>query len=452
MKAYGYWFYDWASQHMDVESVDPESSTLSLKNPESYSYGYRKGMRYFIYNALCEITQPGEWYLDKTTGEIYFYPPSKLEKAEVIVSVLSQPVLEIKNSANIKIENIIFENSRNEAIVFQNSSGISIQNCIFRNLGGWAIRAENLKDSIFEGCRIYNIGEGGIYLDGGDRKTLVSGNNIIRNNHVHDFSLWMRVYRPAIQINGVGNIVSNNLIHDAPHMAIGWSGNENIIEFNEIYSVVLETADAGAIYSGRDPSMQGNIIRYNYFHDIGKFVGHGTASVYLDDGHCGNTVYGNIFYKACVPGDGKFGAVFIHGGRYNTIENNIFIECQQAYNESPWNQEMWKKFWTQPPYNERLFGKIDVRKEPYLSKYPWLVNILEDTRSNVLARNIVYKCSAFIDRGKPDLIDNFVDVDLNWFEIFKPPAIKLKKDSPAFIAGFKQIPWEKIGLGKISPK
>ncbi len=53
-------------------------------------------------------------------------------------------------------------------------------------------------------------------------------------------------------------------------MAIGWSGNENIIEFNEIYNVVLETNDAGAIYSGRDPSMQGNVIRYNYFHDIGK--------------------------------------------------------------------------------------------------------------------------------------------------------------------------------------
>ncbi|MCM8825844.1 MAG: right-handed parallel beta-helix repeat-containing protein [Candidatus Omnitrophica bacterium] len=445
LKAYGYWFYEWAAQHMEIDSVDPEQKSISIRNPDLHSYGYKKGAMYFIYDALSEITQPGEWYLDRETEDLYFYPPSDIENGEAIVSISIQPMIEIKGSSNIKIENISFENSRKEAIVVNDSSDVVIDNCVFRNLGSWAIKAEGVKNTKVQNCHIYNMAEGGILIEGGDRKTLASGNNQIINNHIHDFSIWMRVYRPAIQIGGVGNRVANNLIHDAPHSAILWSGNENIIEFNEIYNVVLETNDAGAVYSGRDPSMQGNIIRYNYFYDIGKITGHGVASVYLDDGHCGNTVYGNIFYRACKPGSGNFGAVFIHGGRYNTIENNIFIECQQAYNESPWDQKRWNEFWTNPPYNRRLFGDIDVRKEPYLSKYPHLTDILQDTRPNVLARNIVYKCARFTDRGKPQLIDNLVGVD-PMFETFQLPVVKLHKDSPAFKMGFKQIPAEKIGL------
>jgi hypothetical protein len=447
LKAFGYWFYEWASQHMDVEKVDPDSGVISLKNPESHSYGYKKGAMFFIYNALCELDSPGEWFIDEETGYIYFYPPDDIEKGKAIVSVNKVPFIEIKGASNIKIENIVFENSRKEGILISECENITISNCIFRNLGGWAIKAFKVKNTRIENCEIYFTGEGGIYLEGGDRKTLTPGNNEITNNHIHDFSLWMRVYRPAIQINGVGNRVANNLIHDAPHMAIGWSGNENIIEYNEIYNVVLETNDAGAIYSGRDPSMQGNIIRYNYFHDIGKLYGLGVASVYLDDGHCGNIVYGNIFYRACKPGYGKFGAVFIHGGRYNLIENNIFLECEQAYNETPWDQERWKKTWTEE-YRERLFGnEIDVRKPPYSEKYPWLINILEDTRPNILKRNIVYKCKGFIDRGKVELIDNLVEVD-PLFENYTPPYLKFKKDSPVFKIGFKEIPFEKIGLKK----
>ncbi|MCM8822707.1 MAG: hypothetical protein NC831_07870 [Candidatus Omnitrophica bacterium] len=74
-----------------------------------------------------------------------------------------------------------------------------------------------------------------------------------------------------------------------------------------------------------------------------------------------------------------------------------------------------------------------------------LFDILQDTRPNVLARNIVYKCARFTDRGKPQLIDNLVGVD-PMFETFQLPVVKLRKDSPAFKMGFKQIPAEKIGL------
>ncbi len=33
LKAYGYWFYEWAAQHMEIESVDSESGVISIKKP-----------------------------------------------------------------------------------------------------------------------------------------------------------------------------------------------------------------------------------------------------------------------------------------------------------------------------------------------------------------------------------------------------------------------------------
>ena len=55
-----------------------------------------------------------------------------------------------------------------------------------------------------------------------------------------------------------------------PHTASNSSGNDQVIEYNHVRHVAVETADMGAIYcGGRDwLSPRGSVIRYNYFHDI----------------------------------------------------------------------------------------------------------------------------------------------------------------------------------------
>ena len=94
-------------------------------------------------------------------------------------------------------------------------------------------------------CDIYQTGLGGISLVGGDRKTLTPGGLVAENNHIHHYSRWKPVYRAGISLNGVGNRASHNLIHDAPHMAIGFGGNEQVIEFNEIHNVVQRLQRCG---------------------------------------------------------------------------------------------------------------------------------------------------------------------------------------------------------------
>ena len=107
---------------------------------------------------------------------------------------------------------------------------------------------------------LYKLGQGGIDISGGNRITLSAGNNRAKNRYIHDYNRLVKTYRPGIRHSGVGNAVTGNIIESATHTAISFSGNDHIIEYNEITSVVNETGDAGAIYTGRDWTARGKVI------------------------------------------------------------------------------------------------------------------------------------------------------------------------------------------------
>src|SRR6266480_4567166 len=133
---------------------------------------------------------------------------------------------------------------------------------------------------------------------------------------------WSRCYVPAVGMNGVGLRASHNLIHDHPHCAILFTGNDHLIEFNDIHHIALETGDVGAIYTGRDYTFRGNRIRHNHIHETGG-VGMGSMGVYMDDCVSGTEVFGNVFYKV-------HWAVLLGGGRDHRVKNNLFVDCDPA--------------------------------------------------------------------------------------------------------------------------
>jgi hypothetical protein len=359
-------------------------------------------------------------------------------------------MISVNGTEFVTFRDINFKVSRGDAVRITNGKDNLIAGCAFTNLGKYTVTIDGGLRNGITGCDIFEVASGGINLSGGDRKTLTPANNFITNNYIHHFARQNKTYNYAISLNGVENKVANNCIHDAPHIAIGWSGNENVIELNEIYNVLLETNDAGAVYGGRNPSMQGNIIRNNYFHDIGKENGWGTNSIYFDDYHCGNFVFGNVFYKGGIPGGAKMGAVFIHAGRYNIIDNNIFIECPQAYGSVQWDQAAMDRWFPEHNTNHLIYEEVDVTKPPYSDRYPWIQNLFTDMRLNVVTRNLIYKCGAFIGRGEAVQSDNIVTNDEPGFVNESSGNYLLKDDSWVYtkIPGFKKIPFDKIGLYK----
>ena len=439
---HGYWFWDWSDQRQKVESIDTEKRIISVV-PPFHGYGYRIGQWFYGMNILAELDKPGEWYLDRETGIIYFWPPTSIERGRAVVSV-SDTLTNLTDVSHLVIQKVIFEVARGTAVVMKGCTHTKIAGCVLRNLGSVAVRIEGGRSNGVVACDIYGTGRGGIVLQGGERSSLTAGGHFADNNHIHHYGRWNRMYTPAIAISGVGNRAAHNLIHDAPHMAVSFGGNDHLIEFNEIHNVCLESNDAGAIYAGRDWTMRGTLIRHNYLHDITGFRGRGCVGVYLDDMFCGTKIYGNVFYRVTR-------AAFIGGGRDCIVENNIFVDCRPSLHIDA-RAMSWAGYHVNTTMTQRLKA-MPYTSELWKKRYPKLVSILEDEpaapKGNVVARNISY-------RGRWDEVNNearpytaFSDNCVNQDPLFEgtpPKTFRLREDSPAYRIGFKPIPFEKIGL------
>jgi len=470
---HGYWFWDWSDQRHKIKKIDTGKRIIEVV-PPYHNYGYRTGQWFYGFNLLSEIDEPGEYYIDRTDGILYFYPPSDINKGTAFIS-LNKNIIQLNGVSYVTIEGMILEGCRETAVTMLLCNNTLIKDCTIRNVGDWAVTINEGFRSGVAGCHIYDAGAGGIRIDAGDRKKLISAECFAENNNIHHIARLKRVYNPGVSITGTGNIISHNVIAHVPHMAIGSMGNENLIEYNEIYDACYESNDAGAIYTGRNWTMRGNIIRYNYLHDISGFEGKGCVGIYLDDSFSSADVTGNVFKNVTR-------AMMIGGGRDNSVTNNIFINCDPSIHVDArgmgWMSGTIDAWISEANEKGTILG-IEYDKPPYSTRYPELKHILKDEpaapKGNIISRNICAggnwdKASGFWNvaiegKARPFQTMEYniiapgtaVEDSLSTSIIIADPLFvnqddpekgnfRLDEASPAIKYGFEQIPFEKIGL------
>ena len=313
---HGYWAYDWANSYEQVAEFDAEKQFIRTAEPYGH-YGFRKGQRFYCLNVLEELDTPDEWFIDREKGILYFCPPPAVNGGEALFSMLEQPFIKCTGASHILFQGLAFEAGRGNAIEISGGENVRVSGCLIRNMGTGAVVIRNGKNHGVSGCDIFDTGDGGVSLTGGDRQTLTPGGHFAENCHFARLGRWSKCYVPAVLMAGVGQRASHNLIHDHPHCAILFWGNDHLMEYNDIHHIALETGDVGAIYTGRDYTFRSNRIIHNYIHETGG-VGMGSMGVGVAPCVSGTEVFGNVFYKA-----GR--AAFIGGGRDNRVANNLFI-------------------------------------------------------------------------------------------------------------------------------
>jgi hypothetical protein len=436
---HGYWGFDWADDYEKVASIDQVHHTIHIPGQPS-AFGYGPGHRWYALNILEELNQPGEWYLDRPHGLLYFWPPTDIAKGHAVVS-LAENLVSMDGVSNVTLRGLTFQDCRGTAITIENGVDDQITDCTIREVGNVGLTIYGATGSGAEACEITETGDGGVILDGGDRKTLTPGNDFVTDCVIHDYSRWSRTYCPAVKVSGVGNAIAHNLMYDAPHSAILLSGNDNIVEYNEVHDVCRETGDSGAFYMGRDWTMRGNIVRYNEFHDLGGGKGllgdTDVNAIYLDDTAAGTSVYGNECIRA---GRG----VLVGGGRDDIVTNNVFIDCRQGISLDARGLG-WAKNMLAPGGDWHMQDKlaaVPYDQPPYSTRYPHLAGLLGDDpgapKYDVIADNIAVNCKTFLDIQKE--AQPGVSVHDNLAE----PGPKLTK----LPAGFVPIPLSQIGPRK----
>lgn len=443
---HGYWSEEWADSFERIQDINTATHTITTYPPHGV-YGYAPNKRFYFLNVLEELDTPGEWYLDRQKGLLYFWPPDNLKDKPFYVSAVKKHVVVVNNAPYVSFRGLTIMVGRSSGIYVRGGHDNLVAGCKFLNLGQYGVFMHaGAKDSGVVSCDITQTGEGGIFLDGGDRKTLTAGKLYAINNDIYDYARNHRTYKPGVFCSGVGNRVANNRIHDAPHNAILISGNENLIEYNETYRVCQETSDAGAFYMGLDVTKRGNLLRYNYFHDItGRLV----SCIYLDDFMSGTIIIGNYFKDVAI-------GILLGGGRDNLIRNNLFINSRPAIRPDARGKTTAKfQFANREGILFKRLKELGDSRTLYNQRYPQLSTFPDNDPAIPLGNRIEQNISMggswlefhdeAITRKVLDVHDNIVDQDPGFVD-YRGGNYHLTPNSLALRQNIKPIPFEKIGL------
>ncbi|MFO1489885.1 MAG: right-handed parallel beta-helix repeat-containing protein [Kiritimatiellia bacterium] len=434
---YGYWFWDWADSYEKVAAVDPAARLITLEAP-FHTYGYRPKQPFHAINLLAELDAPGEWYADRAHGRLHVYSETDPNGACFELSLLTQWFVEMKDVRHVRWAGIEWDLGAADAVKIEGGGDVALAGCVLRRCAGNGVQIQGGEGHLLLSCEVSSMGRGGVLVSGGNRANLAPSGHAVVNCAIHDLSRIDHTYTPGILVNGVGVRVAHNRLHDIPSSAIRLGGNDHVVEFNEVFRVVTESDDQGGVDMWGDPTLRGNVFRFNYWHDIGSKAAAGEApklgraGIRFDDAISGQVVYGNVFERAA---DGKigFGAVQIHGGKENLVDNNLFVDCSSALSLSAWQPDRWIKF------VEEKMKLAGMDRDLHLRRYPALAEPDARINVNVFTRNLLVRCGEMLrrDKGQTVLAGNLED-----------------KASTASVAdlcarppppGFRPIPFAEIG-------
>ena len=221
-------------------------------------------------------------------------------------------------------------------------------------------------------------------------------------------------------------------------------GSEALIEYNHFHDLVKESDDQGGLDMYFNYGYRGVVVRYNLWENILGGSLHGAAGVRFDDMISGQLVYGNIFNNV---GALNFGAVQIHGGKDNVVDNNVFYKCNSAVSFSQWSEERWDSYLDSEGVHKQLYEDVDISSPLYTERYPDLRRDPRDgVNRNIVKNNLAIGCPVlfFRENGRNKLQNNSA--------LFLGESAELKKPLEYYLDpgvlesfGLDPIPYKEIG-------
>lgn len=342
----GYW--DWMTDTIPLKGIDPAQRRLHYKDEEidldgsaRYRPKYTTGnnARYFLQGNLALLDQEGEYYYNKTTGDLYYYPTGNIEDQQVIIPLVKEVIRAEGKGRDAKVSNLTFrgiemkdtestdwyaygwnakdtgaalgfwpneskgstqpsyceQREQNDfrygVITLKNTDGIRIEACHLTNSGMFGIAMYDANtNALIENSLIDYTGHGGINMDGGYPGLAgdENGNGYARDNMVKN-----------VLIHDIGELIgqaSGLTVQQVSHSTFS-----NIEVYNSPRRGIFTTGGTSREKNGADKNYDAmkhlythsNLYEYCYIHDCQQDGG--------DDG----AFFGCMLFHGNEDGKGK---------------------------------------------------------------------------------------------------------------------------------------------------
>jgi hypothetical protein len=353
-----HWIYNWMDIRLLVENVEnnaDDTKTILPKQPYfshvlwTETWGILPTPLYespfYLENALELLDEPGEWYYNPDTRELFYLPRQgeDMNTAEVMIPQ-TESLIEVTGEAvgreahNIAFEGLTFAYAgwtrTSEMGAFASQAQHLIERDGFGNYHRMMtpahVQLNSAHDIRFEGCRFEHLGAVGLNMTNNVFQTTVQGNlfhdisdaaivvghwehayitapsiqaaphdNLVANNWIRNVGVeyWGA---PAVTVYYANNLrVVHNEISDVPYTGIslgwGWSStpdsttsHDNLVANNLITNVLQRARDGGGIYTlGPQP---GTVIEGNAIREVKR----DHACLYPDEGSAFLTFRNNV--------------------------------------------------------------------------------------------------------------------------------------------------------------
>jgi len=465
-------YHSWTASLHWIKELREETNEVLFTNRSGWPVGYwDRKERYHLENYFEALDSPGEWYLNRETGVLYYWPVEGEDMtAAHVVAPRIQHLVQFRGDSEIglpvsyvTLNGLSFQHAEwdgssketyldgqaavhlSAAVDATGARNCAIERCEIAHVGEYAvILGEGCQNNRIFHCHIHDMGGGGVRLGMTSlppQEERQSSHNTVDNCFIHDGG---HVFRAGIGV-WVGrssyNTISHNEICDFYYSgcSVGWSwgyapstANHNIFEYNHIHNLgkgVL--SDMGGIYSlGISP---GTVERFNLIHDVYSYS-YGGWGLYTDEGSTGIVMESNICYNC------KTGAFHQHYGRDNIIRNNILAFSSHTGNLIRSRQEEHSSFTAERNIVLSNTG-MPISGNWSNGNYTLRNNLYWDTSGE----DFDFDGYAFEDwqelgRDEGSIVADplFVDAENHDF--------RLKENSPAFKIGYQPFDISSVGL------
>jgi len=370
----------WASTIHRIREILPEKRSLRFHRTDIRTVDFwERSPRYYLSNVFEALDEPGEWYLNRQTGVLYYYPlPGEdLAKAEVEAPVMKSRLMEFDGDLvgdrpveYLRFRDLHFRSMDSDldrydgqyrqgymfldaAVFAQGLRHASFERCEFSQLGEYAMElADGCRDVTVRQCHFWDLGAGAMQLGVTDLGTLKTPTTpgakpgasmeprrevldlTVDNNLIHRLgTVWHGCYG-IVNRFASGTKITHNEIFDTHYTAVGldarwdWKGEKyshgNEIAYNHLHHLGLgyQTDGAGIYQFGPlDTHIHHNLIHDTYAY---PYIS-GMNGFYLDETSRGAVVENNLAYNL------DWSAFHQNHGDDNIVRNNIVAFARDGF-------------------------------------------------------------------------------------------------------------------------